>query len=289
MVDTRRTLAALQTLHADNTAGDISPQDNRDFLFSVFGAGLETNAQTVTTTDITGAVGQFYVCTIAGLTADRNLTLPSAAVDERIGVHVVDGDASFELVLIGAASQTINGGAAATEWSRVFIPGETVIFRCTAANSWVVEYDGRKPCIVSAYLSTDTDLTQSAGTAYEPVDQGGAWTVPTNTGDCFSSSDSKFTWRRLSDVFFVIRGRPASTAADQKYAICQLKDQAAALKVYARLTASGASDRTQISAQGTISPAAIGDWVQYTFINEDANEGWDGTQSTTIFLAEERF
>lgn len=34
MVDTVRTLAALQTLFANNTSGDISPQDLRDFLVS---------------------------------------------------------------------------------------------------------------------------------------------------------------------------------------------------------------------------------------------------------------
>ena len=34
MVDTARTLAALQALLADNVAGDISPQDLRDFLVS---------------------------------------------------------------------------------------------------------------------------------------------------------------------------------------------------------------------------------------------------------------
>jgi hypothetical protein len=35
VVDTVRTLSALQTLLADNTSGDISPQDIRDFLVSV--------------------------------------------------------------------------------------------------------------------------------------------------------------------------------------------------------------------------------------------------------------
>lgn len=38
MVDTVRTLAALQTLLADNTAGNISAQDLRDFLVSVYPA-----------------------------------------------------------------------------------------------------------------------------------------------------------------------------------------------------------------------------------------------------------
>ena len=36
MADTKRTLAALQTILADNTDGDISPQDIRDLLVSVF-------------------------------------------------------------------------------------------------------------------------------------------------------------------------------------------------------------------------------------------------------------
>ncbi len=37
MADTARTLAALQTLLANNTSGDITPQKVRDFLVSVFG------------------------------------------------------------------------------------------------------------------------------------------------------------------------------------------------------------------------------------------------------------
>lgn len=37
MADTARTLTALQTLLADNTTGDISPQDLRDFLVSCMG------------------------------------------------------------------------------------------------------------------------------------------------------------------------------------------------------------------------------------------------------------
>ena len=105
--------------------------------------GLIPNSQSPTTADITGAVGQFYLLAITGLTAARNLTLPSAQVGERLGVYIVDGHASNDIILQGAASQTINGGSAATEWSRVYTAGEVVIFRCTAANTWIVEYDGR--------------------------------------------------------------------------------------------------------------------------------------------------
>jgi len=115
MAETRRSLADILTLFADNAGGDISAQDARDMIFSVFAGGLEPNNQTITTADVTGAVGQLYVCTIAGLTANRNLTLPSATVGERIGVYVADGDATYALIVKGAASQTINGGSAATD------------------------------------------------------------------------------------------------------------------------------------------------------------------------------
>ena len=36
MADTRRTLSALPSRLADNTSGDISPQDVRDFLISAY-------------------------------------------------------------------------------------------------------------------------------------------------------------------------------------------------------------------------------------------------------------
>lgn len=57
MADTARTLAALQTLLADNTSGAISPQDLRDFLLSVLSGyghisllGGATNQGSITTT-----------------------------------------------------------------------------------------------------------------------------------------------------------------------------------------------------------------------------------------------
>ena len=142
--------AAHRVLVQDTNAATASTSAT----FGLMG-GLETNNQTVTTTDITGAVGQLYVCTIAGLTAERSLTLPSAQVGERIGVYIVDGDATYELVVKGAASQTINGGTAATEWSRLFIQGECCVFRCVAANTWIVEYDGRIPCFAKASILSD--------------------------------------------------------------------------------------------------------------------------------------
>ncbi len=99
--------------------------------------------------DTTMAVGNMYVTDMsAWATADRTYTLPAtAAVGDRIGIMVTAGDASHELIIKPNTGDTINGGSAAAEWSRLFITGEVVILRCVAADSaWVVEYDGRIPC-----------------------------------------------------------------------------------------------------------------------------------------------
>lgn len=55
MADTPRTKAALATLFADNVAGDISPQDLRDFLESMSLPFGEMYVSTPSATTITGA------------------------------------------------------------------------------------------------------------------------------------------------------------------------------------------------------------------------------------------
>ena len=171
--------------------------------------GLEVDNQTITTTDVTGAVGKLYVCTIAGLTANRSLTLPSANVGERIGVYISDGDATYALILKGAASQTINGGSAATEWSRLFIKGEYVIFRCVAANTWVVESDGRIPC--QALVHSDGGVDQSVTDA--------TWTQLTffttnevNVGDVADQANDQILVRRAGQYY--VTGQVFAAATD---------------------------------------------------------------------------
>ncbi len=288
MADTIRTLADLQTLLADNTAGDISPQDVRDFLVSVHGGGLTPNAQTVTTTDITGAVGQMYVCTIAGLTANRNLTLPSAAPGQRVGVYIADGDDTYSLILIGATSQTINGGSAATEWSRVFIKGECVVFLCVAANTWIVESDGRMPCSCKLWLSTSTNTSgQSALTYYLPTDFSGVWSIEgTDVGNVSTVATSKMTARRAGKYLCSIMHRPITGSVDQQTYTCRLTKNGTTTAVFV----------AQIVAPGTVNALpqgsseivlAAGDTLQFMFRNNEANYG--STGAATAAGAEGRF
>ncbi len=217
MSGTRQSLVALYALLADNSAGEISAQDVRDFARSVYGAGLEPSSVTVTNTDVTGVVGNLYVCTIAGLTANRTLTLPSATVGERLGVYIADGDDAFALIIAGAASQTINGGPAATEWSRLFIQGECVIFTCVGTNSWIVEHDRRIPQVGNMRLSTQCDgESPNTFTRCTLASTPGAWTADVNVGNiCSTSGDSiivRRTGRYNLSYVCLIKDAPADQA-----------------------------------------------------------------------------
>ena len=214
------TLAAALTV--DGGTGNITVSgtvDGRDIAADgttldglTSAAGLTTNNQTVTATDITGAVSQFYVCTITGLTANRNLTLPSGSAGDRIGVHIVDGDDTYALILKGAASQTINGGSAATEWSRVFIAGETVIFRCTAANTWVVESDGRIPCVGRMTLATALSTNSAATWTVVPFE-----TSEADVGDVVDTSGNGIKCRRAGNYQASLGVDPNAAVSDQEY------------------------------------------------------------------------
>lgn len=275
MAETIRTFTELQAILADNTSGDISPEDARDLMVSTYNGGLLPNAQTVTTTDITGAVGQMYVLTIAGLTANRNLTLPSAAPGQRVGVYVADGDDTYSVILLGAASQTINGGSAATEWSRVFIKGECVIFLCIAANTWIVETDGRKPC--SCRVTLSTSVTTNTAATVKAV----GFDVETyDVGQIYDHVTNKFMTARRANVYkFDGALYPANGLTDQKYYAGYVYDQPPGSSP----TKSRSADARRVSSAVASALAtvaflgedylSVGDKAVPVFLSEDADKG----------------
>ena len=116
---------------------------------------------------VTGVVGTLHVFT--GLTADRDFTLPaSAQAGDRIGVAFPVGSASYEILLKSASGDKINNvDCSTTEWSRLFIAGETVIFRCVDASTvdWVVEHPGliaSKCSVTGIFTHTSTSASQAA-------------------------------------------------------------------------------------------------------------------------------
>ncbi len=159
-------------------------------------AALEQSAQTITTGDVTGEAEKHYLCTIAGLTASRNLTLPVASeAGQRIRVTILDGDADYELIIKGAATVTINSGAAATEWSRLFQAGESVEFISTSTTNWAVSADARIPCSGYMELTTEGD-GEGSWVVTRPHNVGGAWTSRKDRGDVIDTSTGSIKARR---------------------------------------------------------------------------------------------
>jgi len=158
------------TLENSSTGSRITTFDNTAVVSVIATAAFGNNVALAhvsgTDADTTMAVGNIYVTDMsAWATADRTYTLPAtAAVGDRIGIMVTAGDASHELIIKPNTGDTINGGSAAAEWSRLFITGEVVILRCVTADSaWVVEYDGRKPMIIEVTANGSTTQTPTAG------------------------------------------------------------------------------------------------------------------------------
>jgi hypothetical protein len=165
--------------------------------FALMG-GLEVTSGSDAATAM--AVGNLYVVDMSGwATADRIYSLPTTAqVGERIGVFVSSGNASYELQLrtTAASNDTINGvDHDSTDWSKLFITGECVIFRCVTANTaWIVEYDGRIPCIGSMYATaTQTGGAVSATWSVVAFD-----TAPAaqNLGALYDLTNERFNIRR---------------------------------------------------------------------------------------------
>lgn len=163
--------------------------------------------------DTTMAVGKMYVTAMsAWATADRTYTLPAdAAVGDRVGIMVTSGNASYELIIKPNTSDTINGGAAAAEWSRLFITGEVVILRCVTANSeWIVESDGRIAQTAGLTRAAAQSLAGSAAWSQISFD-----TQSFDVGDIASTSTYDVVVRRAGKYACSFGGIIASVPAQK--------------------------------------------------------------------------
>jgi hypothetical protein len=245
---------------------------------------LEINNQTITTGNITGEAGQMYVCTIAGLTADRDLTLPSAQVGERIGVYIVDGDADYALVLKGAASQTINGGTAATEWSRVFIANESVTFLCIAANTWIVETDMRIPCALKMFPATDT--TGETAAQYTDIDLS-ATTPDYDIGGMAVIASDHALIRRAGKYTVQVTGRNVSSITDgSQYYLGwdTASGNSATESIYQTWPA---TTTNHVIAYRGEADMALADTIYFKYRSSEGSKGYDANTLTSFILLRE--
>jgi hypothetical protein len=169
---TTGTLAADSAVPIQNTSAATRMQQAS---FSEMG-GLVLASNSLTTANLTASVGTLHQLTIAGLTAIRDFILPdTAAVGERVALYIVDGDPTYEVNIKTAATGSLLNGVdhSATAWSKVFIQHETMVFRCINAGGagdtdWIVEHDGRIPCVARMHLATDAvAFLATANTSYQ--------------------------------------------------------------------------------------------------------------------------
>lgn len=236
--------------------------------------------------DTTLVVGAMHVFDVGAFTADRTATLPAtAAVGDRCGIIVSTGDDAYELLITAASGDTLNGIAGGTEWSRVFITGEVVIFRCIAANAtWVVEYDGRIPQVGLMRLSTNAD-GESAATFTRPTQaaSAGAWTADVNIGSICSTSGDSMAARRAGRYNLSYVGLIKDAVTDQHYHGAALYHNGTTNILHAAtMQASGSSSPQSSTGVVLCYPMATDQTVVYQYRTQPGSLGLTATAAPRV-------
>ena len=208
---TRATLTAGSNITITNGAGAIT-------IASTGGGSSLTNSNiSPTSANVTAAVNYRYFANISGLTANRDFILPTPAVGDTIQISIVTEDDTYALILKGDTGITINGGSAATEWSRLFIKNETVTFVANTTSNWQVLTDGRIPSTVRiAYTGT----TYTPAISHNSSTQVILNTVVFDNGSFADTTNSRLKIRRTSKYVLAAALRYASISAEIRRMTC---------------------------------------------------------------------
>lgn len=250
------------------------------------GAGLTLTTGTDAAT--TCASGNLYVVDMsAWATADRNYTMPaSPTVGDRVGILVQAGNASYELIIKGNTSQTINGGSAASEWSRVFITGEYVELLYVATNAWLVVIDKRIPMTGAMYLSTAPGKNESATTFSYATERttAGVWTSTIDVGSICTVGSERFTARRACNAWIQASGAPNSNMNDNTYWQIGITLNAGATEIAGAkaFTAYGTANWASISTSRNYA-FALNDYIRMGFQNSPGGIGLQNGNDLTNF------
>lgn len=244
---------------------------------------LTYNSSTITTANLSCTENNVYNCTIAGLTANRNAVLPApSAAGKVIRLTVLDGDATYVLVVIGDTGVTINGGSAATEWSRLFIAGESVTLESTSTSNWQVIEDGRIPCVAllerQAAQSINSASTTKIAVDAAVINRGGMGDVTTN---------DRINIRRAGNYDVRCFVSFSNVIDDQEYAEADLYVDGA-LDQFSRVSVSSASANQFASPRIThLAAYTAGQYLElYATHNEGAAQNTDTTYPPSIAALE---
>jgi hypothetical protein len=163
MADTQKTLAALITLFADNTSGDISPQDLRDFLVSVFGGygSIYVNGGSTAQTGISGTPAKMTGFAVNGISSGTtpdhtsdNITIITAG-DYLINASVSFVGSSSDVFQVEIYNNTTGTGYAFNRF--ISAGGDTGSASCNALITCAASDE------ISLYISSST-----GGTSFTP-------------------------------------------------------------------------------------------------------------------------
>lgn len=255
-----------------NHADPASPQDVATKAYADSVGALRPTQSSIapTTTDITAVVNKIYFADISGLTADRNFKLPGGAVGDTIQLKITVTHASYEFIIKGDTGITINGGSAATEWSRLFIAGEQVTFLATSTTNWEVVYDGRIPAVAELRRITSDLTTNTAGANTIPD-----WnSLNINRGDIGDLTNDLVNCRRAGLYRYDCGYSAAVAITDGKYVVLYMYGGASGATQVARcgIRSSAASVYPNVSVSGLIQ-CALDDQIIYKYATEEANKG----------------
>jgi hypothetical protein len=267
------------TLENSSTGSRITTFDNTAVVSVIATAAFGNNAAlnhvsaSPTTAGVTGVVGTMHLLDISGLTASRNFTLPAtAAVGDRVGVYITTGDDTHALIIIGDTGDTINGGSANTEWSRLFITNECVILRCVTADSaWIVEYDGRIPQQAMCRLTTAA-TGEPVDTVVTPTAYSGAWTATIDNASLSIVASSDIKVRRAGNFLVSAQGVSGTNVTADKYFSVYLYLNGDANIALGNQFIQSWATLGRVGAQTAMVPLAAGDYIRYRWRSQEGSK-----------------
>lgn len=259
----------------------LSQGGTADFARRAESAGLRTSISSADA-NLTMQVGVLHCVDISGYTAYRTATLPAvAAVDDRVGLYISTGDDAYELLMTAASGDTVAGIAGGTEWSRLFITGELVVFRCIVANTtWVVEQDARIRQKAKMYLSTSAD-GEAAGTYTLPTSAAtpGAWSDEYDNGNLSDTSNGRLYARRGGLFTIAVAYAPKDAGTTGQYANLEIRKNGTTV-VGGPSAVLQSSNINRITAVMTAELPA-GEYFNYYYRTADGGIGCNGALAWT--------
>lgn len=221
------------------------------------------------------------------LTADRLLTLPTAAQGSIIGdvieVATWGGSSAYEAILKTGAGETCEWRgaqiAAASEISRLFITGEFVRFKKVSASQW--RADGRLvPQAALMRLSTSAS-GETAATNTVPTSASGVWTADKNIGSIADTANSRIKVRRAGMFHLLAVGTPTSNPAADKYfqVHMDLNGTSTIINTITQITPVTGTTSATAKAFANNVPLAVDDYVQYLYASEEGSKGLNAQAS----------